>query len=72
MKLSPFYKSPFNPFFEAVSRKEAAQIVSQWRRSGQMAAMRKLVVGRQRGYVFLGKDGEQADLVLKEGEFVTR
>jgi hypothetical protein len=72
MKLNPFYKSPFSPFFEAVSRREAAQLICQWRRSGNMAAMRKVVVGPQRGYIFQGSAGEQADLVLKEGEFVTR
>ena len=72
MKLTPFYKSPFHPFFEAVGRREAAQLVRQWRNSGQMVKMQKFVVGRQRGYAFLGKDGEQADLVLKEDEFVTR
>lgn len=72
MKLNPFYKSPFNPFFEAVSRKEAARLVCEWRRSGHLARMQKFAVGRQRGYVFLGKNGEQADLVLKDGEFVTR
>jgi hypothetical protein len=72
MKLNHFYRSPFHPFYVPMCRKEAAEVICQWRRSGHLEKVEHLVVGRQHGYVFYGKTGESASMVLKEGGFVTR
>jgi hypothetical protein len=55
MKLQPSYRSPFDPRdkFEPVSRREAAQLICQWRRyeNGSVRSMARRD-GTARGYVF--------------------
>jgi hypothetical protein len=74
MKLQPSYRSPFvgRDAFEPVSRREAAQLICQWRRYGN-GSVRRMARrdGTARGYVFNDWfSSTDAALVLKLSEYV--
>jgi hypothetical protein len=53
MKLQPSYMSPFSERFEPISRREAAQIIGQWRRYENGTVHRKARKdGAVRAYTF--------------------
>jgi len=66
MKLQPLYRHPFTASdnFDAISRREAAQLIWQWRRNGD--SIRRLDPNpvRARGYLFRGTEGGTAVMAL--------
>lgn len=51
MKRQPAYRCPWQSCFEPITRREAAQLIRQWRRYGN-ASVRRMVASDRCGYIF--------------------